>query len=64
MFGERQYFYTLDAICELQSMFGNNYYLWSAKQAKVTDAQVNAYLRMFPAKKREDAIKELSEVAT
>jgi len=32
-----------------------------AKQPRVTDAQVNAYRRMFPAKTQEEAVKELSE---
>lgn len=33
-----------------------------AKPAKVSEAQVDAYLKMFTSKTREDAIKELSEV--
>jgi|ERR1035437_1348165 hypothetical protein len=32
-----------------------------AKQSKVTEAQVDAYLRMFPAKDRATVVKELSE---
>lgn len=31
------------------------------KRSKVTDAQVDTYLRMFPAKNRADAVKELEE---
>ena len=33
----------------------------SAKRSKVSDAQVEAYLKMYTSKTREDALKELSE---
>jgi len=46
----------------LSTVRNNSATIPKGKQPRVTDAQVDAYLKMYPGKNRNDVVKELSEV--